>query len=835
MRNLLLLFLLCYIQSLFAQQLSSDQSSTYALVVGISDYQDEGIPDLRFAAKDAEAFAAFLQSPTGGSLDEDHLKVLTNEKATVAQFAIALDWLMEVAKENDRVLIYFSGHGDVERKTITQPGYFLCWDAPSRVYMAGGALALPIFQDVVSTLSVQNKAKVIVVSDACRSGKLSGSSVGGTQLTSSNLAKQYANEIKILSCQPNEYSIEGEQWGGGRGAFSYYLLDGLTGMADGNADLSVDLKEIGRYLEDYVTEEVAPQSQNPMVIGNKTEKLTDVFPEILAQLKEGKRGQLQLFTSTESRGIEDEVLAASDSNVVEMYMAFQKAIDEKQFLEPATACADFYYEKLSQEPQLEKLHSAMRRNYAAALQDDAQQVLNTMLKSGLTEQVLRYAKREDVYRTYPAYLDRAAELLGKNHYMYPILQARKHFFEGQILSKKIDKRIAFHKALSQQSEMPHALVELIRNSEAEQQDSAEYFFQKATTQIPSWIEPYIALSDFYNFTKKNYERGEELLHLAWKLDSTSILVWYRKALCYQIQKKYELAESWYLKTINGTGQNICFPCTYLNLGILYRDNGRFSEAEPVLKKAIHLDPEQAKSYLALGDLYLKTKRYTEAEQQFKKAIQLDSNLLYPYINLANLYKKTQRFPEAEKQYKKVIQIKPTFTNAYNHLGYIYLEARQYIKAEAMYKKSVELDTTQWTPFSNLGLLYHYLQRWEEAAIMTQKAIDLMPNDGGLVAELGHALTHIPERQAEAGPIFRKAQKMDPDWPDTYLYLAVFQMKTGLPDKAWQNIEIAFEKGLGKNGRFYQQDLQVKTELEPFRQEVQWKELMEKYFPGESKD
>ena len=95
------------------------------------------IPDLQFAHRDAEAFAGFLQSPAGGSLDEDHLKVLINEKATGAQFAMALDWLWEVVQENDRVIIYFSGHGDVEKKSITQPGYLLCWDAPSRVYMAG--------------------------------------------------------------------------------------------------------------------------------------------------------------------------------------------------------------------------------------------------------------------------------------------------------------------------------------------------------------------------------------------------------------------------------------------------------------------------------------------------------------------------------------------------------------------------------------------------------------------------------------------------------------------------------------------------------------------------
>src|SRR5690606_16874082 len=191
------------------QQTTTNSKNIYAVVIGISDYQDEGIPDLQYAHKDAEAFAAFLQSPAGGSLDGDHLKVLLNEQATVAQLATALDWLWEVAKENDRVIMYFSGHGDVEKKSLTQPGYLLCWDAPSQVYMAGGAFNVRDLNDVVSTLSVQNKAKFFLITDACRAGTLSGSGIGGSQATAANLAKQFANEIKILSCQPDEYSIEG--------------------------------------------------------------------------------------------------------------------------------------------------------------------------------------------------------------------------------------------------------------------------------------------------------------------------------------------------------------------------------------------------------------------------------------------------------------------------------------------------------------------------------------------------------------------------------------------------------------------------------------------------
>ena len=127
---------------LSAQQLNIDSSTTYAVVVGISDYQDEDIPDLRFAHKDALAFAGFLQSPSGGSLDEDHLKVLINKKATQAQFGAALDWLWEVAGENDKVIIYFSGHGDVENVTSFKDGFLLGYDTPPTAYMAG---ALSVF------------------------------------------------------------------------------------------------------------------------------------------------------------------------------------------------------------------------------------------------------------------------------------------------------------------------------------------------------------------------------------------------------------------------------------------------------------------------------------------------------------------------------------------------------------------------------------------------------------------------------------------------------------------------------------------------------------------
>jgi hypothetical protein len=96
-----------------------------AVVIGISDYQDPNIPDLRFADRDAEAFSNYLRSPAGGSVPEAQISILTNQKATAGNIIAALTGLVEDSKPGDRVIFSFSGHGDVEKVTKSQWGYLL--------------------------------------------------------------------------------------------------------------------------------------------------------------------------------------------------------------------------------------------------------------------------------------------------------------------------------------------------------------------------------------------------------------------------------------------------------------------------------------------------------------------------------------------------------------------------------------------------------------------------------------------------------------------------------------------------------------------------------------
>ncbi|MDO8368039.1 MAG: hypothetical protein Q7T20_14655 [Saprospiraceae bacterium] len=55
---------------------------TRSVVIGISDYQHNAIPDLKFANRDAQAFAEWLTSPSGGEVPTDSVMVLLNGKVT---------------------------------------------------------------------------------------------------------------------------------------------------------------------------------------------------------------------------------------------------------------------------------------------------------------------------------------------------------------------------------------------------------------------------------------------------------------------------------------------------------------------------------------------------------------------------------------------------------------------------------------------------------------------------------------------------------------------------------------------------------------------------------
>ena len=226
----------------------------WAVIIGVSDYANGGsrFPDLKYAARDAEAFRQFVLSPRSGGFDEDRVLCLLDEKATNKNIRHALFEFLAKAGKDDLVVIFFSGHG------MPQAGgenfFMLCHDThPDRL----ASTAFPMW-DIDTALRRFIKARrVVVFADACHAGVIA--SQPGTK-GGSNPVHQYLQQLALAepgrliltASEAREVSFESEKFGDGHGVFTYFLLKGLEGQADRDKNGLVTAGEIVEYVRSEV-------------------------------------------------------------------------------------------------------------------------------------------------------------------------------------------------------------------------------------------------------------------------------------------------------------------------------------------------------------------------------------------------------------------------------------------------------------------------------------------------------------------------------------------------------------------------------------------------------
>lgn len=82
----------------------------YALVVGVGRFRF-GIQSLEYAERDALTFYQFLTDSGRGQFRPENVTFLSNEHATRANVAAAMDRLRNIAEEDDLITVYMSSHG----------------------------------------------------------------------------------------------------------------------------------------------------------------------------------------------------------------------------------------------------------------------------------------------------------------------------------------------------------------------------------------------------------------------------------------------------------------------------------------------------------------------------------------------------------------------------------------------------------------------------------------------------------------------------------------------------------------------------------------------------
>jgi len=207
----------------------SPSGQRFALVVGISDFAEEGIPHLRYAAKDAKDLSSFLI--TSLKFAPAHVRTLTDQDATRENILDALGdhWLPTVTKENDVILIFIASHGTPSYRDVGALSYVACHDTKKdRLFTT----AIPM-QQICSLLCQRLKGrKHIVVLDTCYSGAASLSpfleqdtkerheNIDPTMLVTG------AQQLVLSSSSPKELSWESKRYQ--NGVFTHNLMSMLS-------------------------------------------------------------------------------------------------------------------------------------------------------------------------------------------------------------------------------------------------------------------------------------------------------------------------------------------------------------------------------------------------------------------------------------------------------------------------------------------------------------------------------------------------------------------------------------------------------------------------------
>ncbi len=200
---------------------SIDFGQYYAIVIGNNDYAS--LPDLETAHTDARVISEVLEKRYG-------FQVTTLYDANRYQMLTVLNQFREKLTEKDNLLIYYAGHGELDK--VNQRGHWLPVDAEPT--STANWISNVQLTDILNAMSAKH---IIVIADSCYSGALTRSALARLEAGMTRDAK-VAWQKKMVSKRARVALTSGglqpvlDGGGGGHSIFAKAFLEVLRTNQD---------------------------------------------------------------------------------------------------------------------------------------------------------------------------------------------------------------------------------------------------------------------------------------------------------------------------------------------------------------------------------------------------------------------------------------------------------------------------------------------------------------------------------------------------------------------------------------------------------------------------
>ncbi len=602
----------------------------YAVLIGISKYKN--LPPLDFADVDAKYFANFLISHLG--LKQENVKLFLNDTATL-DILLELNSLKKKVNAGDRVYIYFSGHGDIETE-MQQGGLLLLYESNAKNYYLNpnGYIQESQIKAAITQLTAK-AAEVVFIADACHSGKLSGGE-DGKRDNMLALQASWGKEVKIFSCQPDQTSLEGRQWGNGRGLFSWELVKGLNGAADGAvngepADKKVSLRELQTYLQDKVPNEAKPNNQLPFTIGNPYIILANTAGNTTAD----KQLVVEFSGDKGKKGVQNNAGLTGEQAVT--YQKFNEALHAAEKAAGKGEAMRYLDLMKGQDFPKETLESCTRALIATLLKQSTA-LINPLLTGGDV-----VTSKEEIESTIDN-LQGALGLLGTDHYLWPAFESRRLFLKSVALT--LSETEAAKKEINNQAIQlleqsiklePYAYYSYFQLGvcyyRKKLPEKAIEYFDKYKSYLPKDADTYNNIGLAY-FKLGDLQQAVKFIAQAVGIDSTKYAYYFNMGNVMCVGQNYAKGIYAYRKALQFKPNAVD---VLFNLANAFNYAHQIDSSIKYYRLVLKINPADDVAWLYLGNAQRKVKKYDDALASYSMSLKQGNNSARVYYNMACIF------------------------------------------------------------------------------------------------------------------------------------------------------------------------------------------------------
>jgi tetratricopeptide (TPR) repeat protein len=221
-----------------------------------------------------------------------------------------------------------------------------------------------------------------------------------------------------------------------------------------------------------------------------------------------------------------------------------------------------------------------------------------------------------------------------------------------------------------------------------------------------------------------------------------------------------------------------------------RRSGRTEEAETAIRRAIAIDPMEARHYHGLGYSLAELGRLDEAAQAAERAVAIDPfNHHYNALS-ANVAMRRGRLTEAEGFVRRAIEVEQSNPYLHRLLGDILQQLGRHAEAVTAFQAAIDIEPDVAAFHLSLSNALPLAGRMQEATEAARRAAALEPDNAAMQAQVTSLLAQSGDpKDAEAG--LRALIAARPNDAGPYEQYGHLLARLGRPDEA----EAAFRRGV----------------------------------------